>query len=66
MMARPLRYDDKNIVLLAYQKLPEFNARCERKAKYFQNFDLIANPSIHLQGSFGGAEPVSRLLWSYL
>lgn len=65
-MGRPLRYGEKNIVLPAYQKLPEFNARCEPKAKYVQNFNLIADPSIHLQWSFGGAEPISGLLWSYL
>jgi len=63
-VARPLRYEENNIVLLA--DLPEFNTRCEAKAKYFQNFDLIANPSIHLHSSFGRAEPISRLLCSYL
>lgn len=64
-MARPVSYDEKNIVLPAYQKLPQFNDRYEPKAKYFQIYKLIANPSLHLQWSFGRAEPISGLLLLY-
>lgn len=42
-------YDERNIVLPAYQKLKHFNAKYEPKAKHFQIYKLIANPSLHLQ-----------------
>lgn len=64
MMGRPVSYDEKNIVLPAYQKLPHFNARYEPKAKYFQIYNWLQTP-LFIKWSFGRAEPVSGLCWLY-